>query len=96
MKLTGRLALGLGAVNLATLILVAAVSADDTGWAAGQDRLPPDALPVSEIARRVEDQGVSHITRIETDGKSYRVRGLDQSGHHVERRIDPVSGTEIR
>lgn len=96
MRIAGRLALGLGAVNLFTLVLIAAVSAEDGSWAK-RNKLPPaHAIPVSEVAWRAEQSGLDRIVRIETDGTSYQVQGLDDSGRRVELRVDPFTGTVTR
>lgn len=96
MRIAGRLALGLGAVNLLTLVLIAAVSAEDGSWAKRNALPPAHTIPVSEVARRAEQSGLDRIVRIETDGTSYHVQGLDGSGRRVELRVDPFDGTVTR
>jgi hypothetical protein len=88
----GRLVLGLGALNLATLILMAAVSADDGFWGIGNKTLPPGALPVSVIARGIEDAGITHIYAIDAGRNVYEVKALDQAGKRVRLTIDPLTG----
>lgn len=95
MQRAGRFALGLGAVNVLSLILIAAVSAQEGGWPVGEAAMPPGALPVSEVARRLEGHGLTHIQRIEADGKTYRVRAVNDGGQRVELRVDPVSGDVV-
>jgi len=87
-----RLALGLGALNFATLILMAAVSADDGFWGMGNKVLPPDALPVSSIARTLEDRGITRIFAIDASRNTYEVKAIDAEGKRVRFTIDPVTG----
>lgn len=96
MTLTGRLAYGLAAINLAALVILAAAAVRDGSWSGAAASLPADALPVSELARRAENRGVDRISRIEVEGKDYRVEGVDGAGRRVELRVDPVSGDIIK
>lgn len=91
----GKLALGLGALNLATLILMATVSADDGFWGIGNKTLPPGALPVSAIARSVEEAGIKHIYAIDAGRNVYEVKALDPSGKRIRLTIDPLTGAVI-
>ena len=93
---TGRLAFGLGAANLVALVLIVAVSASDGAWGKGANALPPHALPVSEVARKLETDGLARIYEIEADGKTYRVRAVDGGGRRIELSVDPVSGAVVR
>lgn len=95
MKLAGRLALGLGAVNLASLIAMAAVSAADGLWAVGDRVLPADALPVSVIAQRLESRGLVRIYGVETVKGAYEVKAVDAAGRRVRLTIDPITGNLI-
>ena len=88
----GRLALGLGALNLATLILMATVSADDGFWGIGNKTLPPGALPVSAIARGIEEAGITHIYAIDAAHDVYEVKALDPAGKRVRLTVDPLTG----
>jgi len=88
----GRLALRLGALNLATLILMAAVSADDGFWGIGNKTLPPGALPVSAIAHNVEETGIVRIYGIDAGRNVYEVKALDQTGKRVRLTVDPLTG----
>jgi hypothetical protein len=88
----GRMALGLGALNLATLILMAAVSADDGFWGIGNKTLPPGALPVSAIARGIEETGITHIYAIDAGRNVYEVKALDPAGKRVRLTVDPLTG----
>ena len=96
MTIARRMAIGLGTANLTALVLIAAVSANDGSWGTGAKSLPPDALPVSEVARKLEHQGLARIYRIEADGQSYRVRAVDEGGRRVEVSVDPKSGDVVR
>jgi hypothetical protein len=88
----GRVALGLGALNLATLILMAAVSADDGFWGIGNKTLPLGALPVSAIARGIEETGITHIYAIDAGRNVYEVKALDPAGKRVRLTVDPLTG----
>jgi len=88
----GKLALALVALNLATLILVAAVSADDGYWGAGNRVLPPDALPISTVAQMLEDRGYSRIYGIEANHDAYEIKALDAAGKRIRLTVDPVTG----
>ncbi|MGQ9365986.1 PepSY domain-containing protein [Azospirillum sp. A39] len=96
MTIAGRMAIGLGTANLVALVLIAVASAGDGTWGTGAKSLPPDALPVSAVARKLEDEGLARIYRIEADGQEYRVRAVDGGGHRVELRVDPKSGSVVR
>ena len=91
----GKLALGLGALNLATLILMATVSADDGFWGIGNKTLPPNALPVSAIARAIEDSGITHIYAIDAGRNVYEVKAVDPGGKQVRLTVDPLTGAII-
>ncbi|WP_084536437.1 PepSY domain-containing protein [Azospirillum halopraeferens] len=91
-----RMAIGLGTANLTALVLIAAVSANDGSWGTGFRSLPPDALPVSEVARKLEHQGLARIYKIEADGSTYHVRAVDTVGRRVEVSVDPRSGIVVR
>lgn len=95
MFLSGRIAIGIGAANLVALILVATVTAGDAQWSRAHITMPQGSLPLSEITRRLEQNGISGIYSIDTDGTLYRIRGFDSQGNPVERRIDPLSGLEL-
>jgi hypothetical protein len=91
----GKLALGLGALNLATLILMATVSADDGFWGIGNKTLPPGALPVSAIARGIEEAGITNIYAIDAVRNVYEVKAVDSSGKRVRLTVDPLTGAII-
>lgn len=91
----GKLALGLGALNLATLILMATVSADEGFWGIGNKTLPPGALPVSAIARGIEETGIMDIYAIDAVRNVYEVKAVDPSGKRVRLTVDPLTGAII-
>ncbi|EWY39487.1 hypothetical protein N825_06635 [Skermanella stibiiresistens SB22] len=86
------MALGLGALNLATLLLMAAVSADDGFWGIGGKTLPPGALPISTVARSVESGGITHIYGIDVVRHLYDVKALDGDGKRLRLTVDPLTG----
>ena len=91
-RTASRLALGLGALNLATLLLMAAVSADDGFWGIGGKTLPPGALPISAVARSVESSGITHIYGIDVARHLYDVKALDSDGKRLRLTVDPLTG----
>ncbi|HYE48651.1 MAG TPA: hypothetical protein VEB20_03600 [Azospirillaceae bacterium] len=84
MPVTGRFALGLGAFNLAALILIAAGSAKERPAPV----VPADALPLSRVAARLEGDTVTRILSIAAEDGAYRVTAIDRSGREVSFAVD--------
>lgn len=95
MRTGHRLMLGLGALNLASMALMAAVAAQDGFWGLGRRTLPAQALPVSVIARSLEAQGYGRIFALEAEHGLYVIKALDATGRRVEFRVDPVTGARL-
>jgi hypothetical protein len=91
----GKLASALVALNLVTLVLMAAVSADEGYWGVGNKALPPDALPVSTVALMLEDRGYTRIYGIEAGHDAYEVKALDATGKRVRLTVDPNTGDSM-
>ena len=68
---------------------------DDGFWGIGNKTLPPGALPVSAIARTVEEAGIKHIYAIDAGRNVYEVKALDPSGKRIRLTIDPLTGAVI-
>lgn len=90
-----RLALVLGLTNLAALATVATVSAGQGFWGIGNKALPPDAIPASEVARRVEGSGLGRVYGIDVDRGTWLVRAVDPQGKRIEMRLDPRTGQPL-
>jgi uncharacterized membrane protein YkoI len=91
-----RLALTLGGVNVAALMLVATLSAGDASWGIGKQRLPEDAMPISEAARLAEDQHLGRIHGIAVEDGHYVVKAVDAEGRRVTLTLDPATGAVLR
>lgn len=94
--MTTRLAVRLGALNLALLLLIAAVSATESFWGMGRDRLPAGALPLSAVAERLEAAGYHAFYEIAVRGGVYHVKTLGPAGDRIALTVDPQTGAILR
>ncbi|HSK39838.1 MAG TPA: PepSY domain-containing protein [Arenibaculum sp.] len=91
----GRLVLGLGVANLTALVMMAAVAAAEGSWGIGDQSLPPDALPMSEVARTLEADGHMRIYGIGVDHGAYLVKATDSDGRRIRVRVDALTGEPL-
>ncbi|WP_207478323.1 PepSY domain-containing protein [Arenibaculum pallidiluteum] len=92
---TSRPALILGGVNVAALVVLAALSAADASWGTGRSQLPPEALPISRIAAEAEALGIGRILAIDAEDGRYVVKAVDGAGRRVRVLLDPVTGQVV-
>lgn len=96
MRIAGKFAIGLASINIATLVTVAAVTADDSFWGQGRNALPANAIPASSIARMLEGDRNYRILGFETHDGLYDIKAVDAEGRRIRISVDAVTGAILR
>lgn len=78
-------------VVLAFALVGAASAAAWAGWFT-DEAPPPNAKPLSEVVRSLEDQGVRTITEISFDEGKWSVEARNADGKTVDLKVDPMTG----
>ncbi len=78
-------------VVLAFALAVAASAAAWAGWFT-DEAPPPNAKPLSEVVRSLEDQGVRTITEISFDDGKWSIEARNADGKKIDLKVDAMTG----
>lgn len=82
-----------------SLVALSGPAMAQTGWFGSwfRDELPPpNARPLSEIIRTLEESGYRQITEVEFERGKWEIEARDAGGEERELHVDPVSGAVTR
>lgn len=75
-----------------TFALLATLLSLGVSHAMGNDLPPDNAMSLSDMAKKLEDQGFVPITEMSLDGGVWEVETYNIAGEKIDMTVDPVTG----